>query len=857
MKLMQCKRCGGELKKQDGEYYCEYCHATYEDDALERAYAELKNSIENLVGGQVEETFLRERERALANLRRQLWDKTREKYVNSKAIVKLCREIKKIDSEDFSANFYEVMNDESEDSTRVTAFLDEIDVEERRDYIDDVVEFVVKSLKIEYLTSLNLLVERAYKSDKVKYGEMMTKIEDEAEKVEEGTYDLERPRDVFVAYSSKDVKRVNELVRYLEGQGIECFVAMRNLQQGRKSVENYQRALETAMDNCKIFLFVSSKNSRALSCDAIKRELPYVKRRDLEFKPEYRNNYEKMPEKYRKPRIQYRVDDERTPATDRQIGEFFGSLQWRYDLDSVSEQIGLYLSEDIYEETEEKPVAPKPAVNEEALYEDFKKRMREEEERKAEELRKAEEARKSEEARKVEEARRAEEQRKAEEVRKAEEIRKAEEQRKAEEENLRLAQRRINLSVFQMGLDEGTLTGYKGKEEDVEIPYGVTNIGKDAFAFSKNVKTITMAKSVKNIDKGAFSSCKNLTSVKLGKGVTTIGTDAFRWCKNLESIDFSKAPVETIEKDAFTDCVKLKEVILPQGLKRIGKNAFYSCKALEKVVIPKSVEIIEEGAFMSSPNLAIYAETKGKPIGWIQAGVWKNWNYDNRPVVWGYNYTEQPTEKAEELSKFADSTDFEIKNGVLKAYNGKGETIYVPNGVTSIARYALSNTKSVKTVFLPDSVERIQAFAFFGNKNLTSVKLGKGVKTIENGAFMNCKALESVEMENSSVETIDKDAFSGCSNLKEIKLPNGLKRIGAQAFYGCKGVTENIFIPKSVEVIEDSAFMNCTGAIYAEVMEKPDGWVSGVWKNWLGTGNRPVKWGAVKTDNGMYHRKLK
>ncbi|MBQ7369516.1 MAG: leucine-rich repeat protein, partial [Clostridia bacterium] len=498
MKLMQCKRCGGELNKEKDGYVCAYCHATYEDDTLERAYAELKNSLENLVGEQIEENTIRERERSLANLRRQLWDKTHEKYVNSKAIVKICREIKKIDSDDFAANFYETMNDESEDYAQVTDFLDEMDVVTQADYVDDVVEFVVKSLKIEYLTSLNMLVERAYTSDKVKYGEMISKIEAEAEKVEEGIYSLERPRDVFVAYSSKDVKRVNELVRYLEGQGIECFVAMRNLQQGRKSVENYEKALETAMDNCKVFLLVSSKNSRALSCDTIKRELPYIKRRDLECKPEYRNlGYDKMPEKYRKPRIQYRIDDERTPATDRQIKEFFGTLQWRYDLESVAEQVGTYLTEDVYEEREETPA---PTTDKQDLYEEFKKRMREEEARKAEELRKAEE-RRQEELRKVEEQRKAEETRRAEELRKAEEARRAEELRQAEES-----------ASSDFEIENGVLKKYTGKEKDVVIPDGVTVIGEFAFNGAK------------------------MTSLKIPESVTIIKNNAFYYCNELANI---------------------------------------------------------------------------------------------------------------------------------------------------------------------------------------------------------------------------------------------------------------------------------------------------------------------------------
>jgi hypothetical protein len=276
------------------------------------------------------------------------------------------------------------------------------------------------------------------------------------------------------------------------------------------------------------------------------------------------------------------------------------------------------------------------------------------------------------------------------------------------------------------------------------------------------------------------------------------------------------------------------------------------CRGLKSVTIPSSVTTIEERAFYISGGTydsgslkKIYAEASSKPSGWHE-----NWNPDKKTVVWGHKNKQETT-----TVKQSNPADYDIKNGVLKYYNGKDENIVIPDGVTTIGKYALANAKTIKTVIIPDSVETIEANAFFGHKNLTSVKLGKGVKKIGNGAFMNCKALESVEMENGSLEMIDKDAFSGCVNLKEIKFPQSLKHICVRAFYGCKGVTENIFIPKSVEIIEDSAFLGCTGAIYAEAMDKPVGWVSGVFKNWLGT-SRPVKWGAVKTSSGMYHRKL-
>ena len=52
---------------------------------------------------------------------------------------------------------------------------------------------------------------------------------------------------------------------------------------------------------------------------------------------------------------------------------------------------------------------------------------------------------------------------------------------------------------------------------------------------------------------------------------------------------------------------------------------------LQTVIIPESVSVIEQYAFLTCENLTINCEAKGKPDGWNV-----NWNHANCPVVWGY-----------------------------------------------------------------------------------------------------------------------------------------------------------------------------------------------------------------------------
>ncbi len=66
------------------------------------------------------------------------------------------------------------------------------------------------------------------------------------------------------------------------------------------------------------------------------------------------------------------------------------------------------------------------------------------------------------------------------------------------------------------------------------------------------------------------------------------------------------------------------------ALERIGESAFFGCINLEKIFIPKSVQYIGRNAFKNCPKLTIYCEADKQPNTWD-----KDWNPDNRTVVWG------------------------------------------------------------------------------------------------------------------------------------------------------------------------------------------------------------------------------
>ncbi len=324
-----CKNCGGVLNPQsDGRWKCRNCGTVFDVETAEKHTR------------QMQEMFDDQKREMICNLRRNLYNALRAPYISSTEIYDICSSIKQYLPDDFQANFYSIAS--GSNVHQLTRAIHEIDAEKHFDEIEGVIQYLIRSLQSEFLLELNLLVERTYGAvDRSKYEQYATEISKEAERVQAGVYETKLPREVFVAYSSKDMDKVSELVQTLESQGMKCFVAARNLRHGRGAVENYKRAIEEAMDHCRTFVFVSSRNSRSLDCDALKIEIPYVEKRDLENAPaEYRNNYTGIPQAYKKPRVEYRVEESILPtAADTVVGEFFDGYEYAYSSREVANRV--------------------------------------------------------------------------------------------------------------------------------------------------------------------------------------------------------------------------------------------------------------------------------------------------------------------------------------------------------------------------------------------------------------------------------------------------------------------------------------------------------------------------------------
>lgn len=162
------------------------------------------------------------------------------------------------------------------------------------------------------------------------------------------------------------------------------------------------------------------------------------------------------------------------------------------------------------------------------------------------------------------------------------------------------------------------------------------------------------------------------------------------------------------------------------------------------------------------------------------------------------------------------NSDFEIKNGVLVKYRGKGGKVIIPDSVTKIGWGAFAGCESLTSVTIPDSVTEIGRGAFDGCSRLASITIPDSVTKIVGATFRGCSSLKSVTIPD-SVTLIGDYAFYGCKSLQSIIIPDSVTTIAGGAFEGCSSLV-NIKIPNGVK-IGKNAFKDTKNNIVKSINE--------------------------------------
>lgn len=253
----------------------------------------------------------------------------------------------------------------------------------------------------------------------------------------------------------------------------------------------------------------------------------------------------------------------------------------------------------------------------------------------------------------------------------------------------------------------------------------------------------------------------------------------------------------------------MKSISLPSTITRMGKYGIYACRYLISLTIPKSVEVIEEGAIPQNPLTTLTVENGNKSYVSV------------------------------------DNVLFNKDKTILLQYACRlpASSYTIPNTVTRVANMAFDNCDNLVEVTIPESVTEIGQNAFLQCSILERVRIPASVTKIEEGAFVGPNHVKSIEVDdnNPSYTTVNgvlytkdlsiivcypvanvwesydiKDgttaisecAFFSAKNLYRIIIPNTVTTIGHNAFRSCNKL-QSIDVPTSVTFIGNQAFVGC------------------------------------------------
>lgn len=303
--------------------------------------------------------------------------------------------------------------------------------------------------------------------------------------------------------------------------------------------------------------------------------------------------------------------------------------------------------------------------------------------------------------------------------------------------------------------------------------------------------------------------------------ITSIGGGAFNGCYNVRTVNIPKS-VEEINNRAFVGCQSLFAFIVDEENEYFSANGPILCSKdgtrlvcypagteNESFDIPNGIKTVDDYAFHGSGLTEVTVPESVENIG-LRA-------FDACSLL-------------EDIDVSKDNKFYSDDNGILFNKDktelifypaGKNKSTYtVPESVETVGHFAFTIYDCpLEKIVLPDGLRRIEEFAFFICMNLTSVDLPKNVTDIGIGAFGICPKLESITVDKNNEVFTDVDGVlytkdmsflvfvPPMADMKEFAIPNTVTKIGYGAF-NSNTKLEKLTIPVSVKRIMPYAFEN-------------------------------------------------
>lgn len=263
----------------------------------------------------------------------------------------------------------------------------------------------------------------------------------------------------------------------------------------------------------------------------------------------------------------------------------------------------------------------------------------------------------------------------------------------------------------------------------VVVPSGITEIGLNAMEGCTQLTTVSLPEGVTEIHSHAFDNCYSLSVINMPSALKKIDAYAFMNCSSMTSFDLPDG-MEEIGERTFEGCWRLTQISIPEGITGLGDRLFENCTSLVSVALPSTLANLGLNPFNNCPSLAEVTVADGNPY---------------LSVIGGILYSDNNTRLV-----FCP-----------KSNSGENGVLVIPEGVTSIGDYGLSQLSQATEIDLPFSLTTLGSLAFYQDRDIKRFCIPASVDTIMRSCFAYCYGMEELYCYTPEPLPIDDYTFYG------------------------------------------------------------------------------------------------
>ena len=190
----------------------------------------------------------------------------------------------------------------------------------------------------------------------------------------------------------------------------------------------------------------------------------------------------------------------------------------------------------------------------------------------------------------------------------------------------------------------------------------------------------------------------------------------------------------------------------------IEHYAYNSPRTLKHLIIPDSIEYIDDDVLYDFPNLrSVYIGKSLESLSW--------WNFRCCPKLRTFRIDAQnPHLKVQDGLVLAKNATVLL----CKLFNRKNlKELHIPEGVEIVAPAAFWYEEQLETITFPSSLREIHDNSFSNLPKPKGIVIPEGLERLTIQCFMENESLEYVDLP-ATVQLMGGDVFMGCHNLKRL-----------------------------------------------------------------------------------------